>query len=346
MNLHLLIPSLFWPEPAFSSVYQDLSLPALENLLGKCSIANDESEGMEAWLCRAFGAAKQQDWPVAPVTLKIDGTKDTEAETGYWIRADPVHLHIEHEQIVLADSRVFQISSQEADQFTALLNGHFAMAGLEVEFLPLQSDRWYLRATNLPPTQTHLLGEVANRGINELLPSGANNNIWRNLFNEVQMVLHEHPLNQLREARGQPPVNATWFWGGGVMPENLSSPYTHVWSNDALSSSLALACGTDYAQLPEDATKWQHLPIAGNHLAVLAALHGQAQYGDAYGWRESLKELERSWFVPIWAMSRKGWFDQLTVTALGERSSKTFTAKRVEFRKFCRRTKPLSTYKV
>lgn len=344
MNLHLLVPSLFWPDPALSEIYRDLPLPALENLLAKCSCTEDKFEGIEAWLCGAFGVAKQHDWPVAPVTLLADRTEDVKAESGYWIRADPVHLRIEQDQIVLADSRVFQISSQEAVELTSSLNRHFAMTGDEIEFLPLRADRWYLRASKIPPATTHLLSEAANKGINELLPSGVNHTFWRSLFNEVQMVLHDHPLNQAREARGQPAVNGIWFWGGGIMPESQFSPYTRVWSNDVLSAALAMASDTDHAQLPPGAAEWQQSAATGSHLVVLLALQGQAQYADAYGWRENLKELERSWFVPLWAMSKQGRFDQITLTALGEKRSRSFTARRSDFRKFWRRTKPLSTY--
>jgi hypothetical protein len=77
---------------------------------------------------------------------------------------------------------------------------------------------------------------------------------------------------------------------------------------------------------------------------VLDALYGKAQYADAYGWRESLKELERSWFTPLWAMSRQGRFDQITLTTIGEGRSKNFTARRADLRKFWRRTKPISIY--
>ncbi|SEP24275.1 phosphoglycerate mutase [Nitrosovibrio sp. Nv6] len=344
MNLHLLVPSLFWPEPALPELYRDLPLSALENLLAKCSYADGEPQEVEAWLCRTFGIAKQEDWPVAPITLQTDGPEHIKAGSDYWIRADPVHLRIERNQVVLADSRVFHISPQEADELTALLNRHFRAAGQETEFLPLRPDRWYLRATETQPVKTHLLSEAANQGINELLPSGINSAFWRSLFNEVQMLLHEHPLNELREARGEPAINGVWFWGGGIVPQSLTCSYTHVWSNDVLSGSLALACGVNHAQLPPDAGIWQQSHIAGNHLVLLGALHGQAQYADAYGWRESLRELERNWFAPLWAMAKLGKFDQISLTALGEKTSRSFTAGRADFRKFWRRTKPISTY--
>lgn len=346
MNLHLLIPSLFWPEPNFSEIYHDLNLPGLENLLAKCSCVEGEPQKPEAWLCRTFGVAKQQDWPVAPLTLQIDGTEDIKAGNSYWIRADPVHLHIERDQILLADSRVFSISSQEADQLTGLLNQHFAASGQELSFLPLQPDRWYLRVIKTVPPKTYLLSEVANRGINELLPFGANQTVWRGLFNEIQMLLHDHPLNQSREARSEPAINSTWFWGGGILPDSLASPYTRVWSNDILAGALALASATVHAQLPSGAgaAPWQQSKLSGNHLVVLNPLQGKAQYTDAYGWRESLKELEQSWFAPLWAMSRQGHFDNITLTALGENGSKNFTARRGDLKKFWRRPRSISFY--
>ncbi|SEK35175.1 phosphoglycerate mutase [Nitrosovibrio tenuis] len=345
MNLQLLLPSLFWPDPTLTEIYRDLSLPSLENLLAKSSAEDEapEFEGFEAWLCKVFNVTKQQDWPVAPVTLAIDGTEEVKAGDDYWIRADPVHLRIEGDQLVLGDSRIFKISAQEADQFTVLLNRHFATSGLEIKFFPQQPDRWYVCATKIPPAKTHLLSQVANKSINELLPFSANSEVWRGLFNESQMLLHDHPLNQLREARGEPAINSVWFWGGGFMPKPLVSPYTHVWSNDVLACSLARACGTDHAQLPPDAKAW-HQVRSGNHLVVLDVLRGQAQYADAYGWRESLKKLELSWFEPLLTVFKHGRIDKLILTVVSETRTTNFTARTGDLRKFWRRTKPVSAY--
>jgi hypothetical protein len=345
MNLHLLVPSLFWPDASVPDIYQELTLPALENLLAKCSSTDDEpDEGMEAWLCRTFGVTKQLDWPVAAITLQGDGVGSIKAPDDYWIRADPVHLRIERDQIVLADSRVFLISQEEADQLTGLLNRHFAANGLDMAFLPLHPDRWYVRVINTPPVHTYLLSDVVNRGINERLPYGSNNTIWRGFFNEVQMLLHEHPLNQAREERGEPTVNAVWFWGGGVMPEPPVSPCSAVWSNDVLARCLALASGTPQAPLPLDLAIWRRSTAFPNHLFVLDALHGKAQYHDAYGWRESLKQLDRDWFEPLMEMLRQGEIDQVILTSLDNKRARNFIVRRNDLRKFWRRPKPFATY--
>ncbi len=344
MNLHLLVPALFWPDASLPEIYRDLPLPALEKLLARSLCADDEPQEIEVWLCRAFGVSKQQDWPVAPITLQADGSGNVKTGDDYWVRADPVHLRIDRDQIVLADSRVFRISAEEAAQLTIFLNRHFAENAQEIVFLPLQPDRWYLRVTKIPTAKTCLLGEVANKGINEQLPFGANNRVWRGLFNEIQMLLHEHPLNQSREARGELAVNGTWFWGGGTMPKSAVCPYTHVWSNDVLAGSLALACGTEHGQLPPDAAAWRQSAASGKHLVVLDSQLGKAQYGDMYGWREGLKELERNWFAPLWAMATQGKIDQLTLTAVHESKTRNFSLQRGDWRKLWRRAKPLSLY--
>jgi hypothetical protein len=35
-------------------------------------------------------------------------------------------------------------------------------------------------------------------------------------MNEAQMILHDHPVNARRAARGLPPANSVWLWGFGV----------------------------------------------------------------------------------------------------------------------------------
>ena len=351
MNLHLqlLIPSLLWPEDSPPEIYRDLPLPALETLLARSVHTEAESEagsqGMEAWLCRAFSTEKQLDWPVAPITLAADGAGaghvNLSARNDYWLRADPVHLRIERGQLILADSRVFRISPEEAKEFTDLLNRHFA--GNNLAFLPLRPDRWYLRLAKTPALKTHPLSQVTGKNINDLLPSGADSMAWHGVFNEIQMLLHEHPLNQAREARGELAINSVWFWGGGIMPTVERNVYTKVWSNDVF--ARALASNADSAELPPT---WRESAAtdnpADNHLVVLDSLSGKAQYGDAYGWRESLKELEQNWFAPLLAGLKQGRLDQLAITAIGEHGTRNFTVSRGDLWKFWRASRPLSTY--
>jgi hypothetical protein len=89
---------------------------------------------------------------------------------------------------------------------------------------------------------------------------------------------------------------------------------------------------------------WQQSVIPGNHLVVLDALWRKAQYNDAHGWRESIKELEQNWFAPLHITLKKGQINQLTLTAINENSSKCFTVTRKNLWKFWHMIKPFSNY--
>jgi hypothetical protein len=158
------------------------------------------------------------------------------------------------------------------------------------------------------------------------------------------MLLHEQPLNRAREARGEPIINSVWFWGGGIMPKSLRHAYTEVWSNHILAHALALSSGARYSALPLEATLLPKALTSGKYLVVLDTLQGKASYSDAYGWRESLKELEKNWFQPLLAWAKQGKFQQLKLSVLGKKGNKDFTIRPGDMKKFWRTAKPLSTH--
>jgi hypothetical protein len=138
-----LVPHLFPSTPLLEAA-QDLRVPALETLLGRGSHQACPAEGVEAALCEALGITRQQDWPLAPITLVADGGIAGDA---YWLRADPVHLRVMRDRIMLAGSESTELSRQEADALTDAIRQHF---GADLNPLPLHPQRWYLRFPQEP----------------------------------------------------------------------------------------------------------------------------------------------------------------------------------------------------
>ncbi len=334
MHCHLLIPHLL-PPPA-----QAPRLPALERLLTRGRGERSGDGAMEAWLCRAFGVARQQDWPLAPLTLTADGGRP---EDYYWLRADPVYLRPERDQLVLADSGAFALSQDEARQLCDTLNSHFGPDGLI--FYPLRPDRWYLRLERPPLLHTHPLPAVTGRGIDPFLPHGPDAMRWHAVFNEIQMLLYGHPANVEREARGELPVNSVWFWGGGSQPQAGARPFDAVWANDPLARGLAAAAGVAGRPLPATGEEWL-AAAAGPRtpLVVLNALCGAGQYGDALGWREGLQQLEQDWFGPLGRALGRGALEALTLHATETGEARSFTVRRADLWRLWRRPRPLAAY--
>ena len=132
------------------------------------------------------------------------------------------------------------------------------------------------------------------------------------------MALHENPVNEAREQRGEMPVNAVWLWGGGRLTPAAVRPFRRVRTHEPLAAGLALGSGAAVLPLPDDAEKWLRAAGAeGSELIVLDALRAPAAYGDAAAWNERLAALERNWFAPLVAALRSGRIGMVTVHVLG-----------------------------
>ena len=204
-SVHLVIPGLFLPKDLAAEAGDGLSLPALEKLLGRGRNEILDPVPLENLLCVSFGVPCATDAPIAPISAAFDGLA-----AGCWLRADPVNLNLQRDQLLLA---AVQVGSEEAAALCASLNEHFA--GQDMEFFAPHPQRWYVRLDALPRISTAPLSQVVGGDVRRVLPTGEDAARWHQLFNEIQMLLHAHPLNEAREARGEPIINSVWFWGGG-----------------------------------------------------------------------------------------------------------------------------------
>ena len=343
MNCHLLVPELFWPAASGADPYRDLALPALETILARGRRTRTPGSSLERWLAAAFHADAGRELPLAPAALRGDGG---EPRDHWWLQADPVHLKVHGDRLILADASRFAVSPDEARELTAALNSHFASEG--IAFVAPQPQRWYARIAAAPRIRTTPTAEAAGRNIERFLPTGEDGARWRKIINEAQMALHAHRCNEDREARGELPINSVWFWGAGrASDEPSGSPYAAVWSKHPLATGLALANGIRPRPLPESATALlQSLgdtPRDQAQLVALDPLPGTA-YGDIAAWRKTMLEYEDRWFQPLLAAARSPAFDILSLHALGPDYGVCCEFLRRDRSKFWRRRRPLHTY--
>jgi|GEM_PF-59386 len=338
MRCTLVIPGLVPSSNIADEFTADLSAPALARLFSRGRPVAMPAESYDAWLCRLFDIDKQNDWPFAPITLLADGGN---AEDAYWLRADPVHLRVNRDQLVLADSSVFDITQHESAAFSKALNQHFGSDGFVFE--PYNPTRWYLRSPepiDLCCTPLHL---ATGKNIDTLLPTGNDARRFRSLFNEAQMLLFSHPLNEARETEGRLPINSIWFWGGGKKPAWRRPVLSGLWANEPLAKSLAKTSSIWSVDLPNDADTWlSQQKDEGEHLIVIDTLLSPQQYGDAYAWQQTLNQLEQDWFAPLSAALQKGKITQLSITGFGDDRAIKIDVARNDSWKLWRRTRSLT----
>lgn len=220
-----------------------LRWPQLARLAGRAGVrcierASGVHAPLSAWqsaLLAALGCGEASArYPSAAVTRIGEAG---EVVPGYWMHAEPVHL-----AAGLADlsatllSGPHELSGAEREALAPTIAAHLRAAGFGLSGNAAGS--WLVRGereldlTTAPP-------EVAAREpLQEAMPRGRDAGTMRRLMTELQMLLHEHPVNLERQRRGLLAANAIWFHGEGATP-------TVTPGNDAGASSLPQAFGED-----------------------------------------------------------------------------------------------------
>lgn len=92
----------------------------------------------------------------------------------------------------------------------------------------------YLRAEEPIATASEPSTVVDQYNPDAYLPAGEDAAGFRNLQSEIEMALHDHPINVERELKGLYPVNSLWLWGGGCAPELRADPHPPLFADDPL----------------------------------------------------------------------------------------------------------------
>ncbi len=295
-NVHLVIADLLLPKDFAASA--GLRLPALEKIMACGKIQMYPAVSCEVLLNELFGV----HGGIAPVSAAFDGLGP-----GIWMRADPVHVRLQREQVVLLPD--VNVSDEEAAKFCMSLNAHFT--GQDMEFFAPHTNRWYVRLDVLPDIATVPLSQASGRNIHGNLPAGADERRWRQLFNEIQMLLFAHPVNEAREAQGDLPVNSLWFWGEGRGGQ-ASSPFSHASSDEVLTEMLSSSAGIPFKLWQPE---WRS--ENGDELLVFTGLRSSLQRGDILAWRAALQNFETGYAKPLLQALRQGRISRLNLDILG-----------------------------
>jgi hypothetical protein len=212
------------------------ALPAsAARVLGRADRLPRGEAGERAQLLRHFDLLPR-GWPVAAITRQADAR---DAAGSAWLRADPAYVRPDlNGARLLALGEGLRLEQADVDAFLPALRPLFGDAGVPLD-APAPA-RWYLRMPREATFPAFAAPDVAlGDDMFEHLPEGAEGRRWRALLSEAQVVLHNHPRNAERAARGLPPVNSLWFWGGGVLPDHVRSPHGQVRSHDPVLQALA-----------------------------------------------------------------------------------------------------------
>jgi hypothetical protein len=194
--------------------------PSLERLAFYADAPVVDVDGIALCTCRTLGLAP--DAPVAALTAAGVGL---DPRDDYWLMADPVTLVPGRSDVALA-GRVADLAEDDTHELLMALNAHFVDDG--VTFVAPRHDLWLAHLAVAPEIETWSLDRARAGALADALPRGVDAPQWRRWQDEIQMLLHNHPVNAAREAAGAAPANAVWFWGGGRRADAGALPLLDV----------------------------------------------------------------------------------------------------------------------
>ncbi len=310
-HLSIIAPGLLAPKQDEGQASARYHLPGLRRLLARAAGSAIPVSGFEATVWHVFGGAPAaaKDLPIAAITRAADRGA---VEDGWWMRADPVHLRADQHRLLLFDDALLQVSAAEAEALTQSVNALYDADQWHLE--ATTPARWHMRLEHDSAIQTVAPNAVLGLNIDSFLPRGPGARRWRGVMNDVQMLLHAHPINQARAAQNKPAINSLWLWGAGQLPKRVASPFTYIASDDPLVLGLALLSNTPCHAIPGDYAEWKDL--RGMHENCLIVWkHGwkEALHDDAEGWSAALAHLDRAWMSPLAQALYRGGLASLTL---------------------------------
>ncbi|MEY2687581.1 MAG: hypothetical protein RL375_1779 [Pseudomonadota bacterium] len=242
------------------------------------------------------------NWPVAAWWARRDGVDlgaSVAPETGLGL-VTPVHWRIGQE-IHLTDPQQLELGEDESRALLDLVRPSFEDAGWQMHWgAPL---RWYASAPALRTLACASIDRVINRSVDLWLPRAADARLLRRLQVEAQMIWHDHPINEAREARRLPVVNSFWLSGCGVA--EVAPLPTDLRLDERLAAPLMGGDWLSWCQA------WQALDSG-----PISDLLAHARAGQPVALTLSGERLARTWRTPpkpasLWQRTQHklvGWF--------------------------------------
>lgn len=205
----------------------------------------------------------------------------------HWSLVEPVECQAHLNSVYCFGSAHLDLCHEEATHLIDTMNEHLALEGLKLyAHLP---DQWLLGMKERLDMNAGPLSEALNQDMAKTVPMKQLKD-WKRLFVEFQMLLHQHPVNKLRNRIRRPAINGCWFSGGGEVPVLASQAAMAVIADDALALTLGQCVNAQTSWLPQDYA--EALDICEkevNHLMLVIDVDDPSR----------LPAFEKNWIGPI-----------------------------------------------
>jgi hypothetical protein len=295
--LTLIVPDLN-PVPGDDGA-DNSPLPTLARLAGRGSVAprvlDVRLDSLHAAILDALNLRSAAEKYPSAAVMRTGMTNERAA--GFWLRVQPIHFIAGLDRITTVVLRgAGRMTAAERSSLDPTFAEHLQSAGLG---LHAANDEWLLQSASTLNLHTVTPEFAAANPLSEILPRGVDAGPIRRLMTEMQMLLHEHPVNAQRQARGAPVINAVWVHGEGILSDVSSISLPAGYGEDPFLRGIYRLHDRDVGAKPADA-KSLLAQVRGPTVAVIDA--------------PNLDAFESQWLAPLARALLSGAISKLTLT--------------------------------
>jgi hypothetical protein len=168
---------------------------------------------------------------------KLRAISDGLDANAQWLCADPLHLGVDVAHVYSLGNAYLELSIEEVEGYVESINSFLPA---DIQLVAPHPLRWYLRLPEPWDITCFYPDDILAKTLLDKMPQGKDRIKAINLFNEIQMLLHDHSLNMQRRSENKPTLDGLWLWGSG---ESLESAKIDTWdsvkSDDPIVNQLA-----------------------------------------------------------------------------------------------------------
>lgn len=214
------------------------------------------------------------------------------------VYASPVWQQIGMHSMSLLDAASVGITADEAQSLCCGLNEFYRN---HAHFSVIRPDLWQVTLPSMPKWVAPPVFEILGHIDGSVRAEGEQQQQWLQMQTEIQMWLHDHPMNRHRREQQKPPINGIWLWNppDDVLPVEEPAKLLGTDSVWATKSLLPVTAA------PYDLLTWQkicqdkYIDIQNTTL-LLEDLLLPLYTNDLWAYRDTLHQWEHRFFAPLW----------------------------------------------
>jgi hypothetical protein len=214
----IVITDLYLTSAAEAASIRGVELPGLARI-ARYGHGQPLDHGWRPWLAAWSGQGELAQSAPATIAAVASRAKAHEVNDRMMWLATPVHLVAGLASVHMDARGLLQVDLDTRRALAQDFNKVFAGSGFRLE--ALQSAGFLVNGPRIGDADTIEPARILGASVTDVLPEASTAPTLRRLVAEMEMWLHEHPVNVDRMRRGRLPITALWLWGGGAAREGV-----------------------------------------------------------------------------------------------------------------------------